>query len=51
MINQTSLFTSVSECTRNIGNEGQNINFYINELHLHWISIESKNKVENIIYM
>lgn len=35
MINQTRLFTNVSECIRNIGNEGQNINLFINELHLH----------------
>lgn len=46
MINQTSLFTNVSECIRNIGNEGQNINLFINELHLHWIRIDSSQRIK-----
>lgn len=46
MINQTSLFTNVSECIRNIGNEGQNINLCINELLLHWVHIDSSQRIK-----
>lgn len=46
MINQTSLFTNVSERIRNIGNERQNINLFINELHLRWICIDSSQRIK-----
>lgn len=33
-------------------NGGQNINSNINELHLHWLPIDScQNEVENVIYL